>query len=174
MNKSNQTTMQNIEPHQPTQIEPRMTLDQTNQLMLECQKRLPLFRLLQVKTSPDTFLGLQRDQSLSIMGYSRKEIEEMTGFKRKKRAKRDRSDEIYISDRDLPLKGREFLARLKAEGEVLRWGGLDEGKPKKKGRAQSRPEKPDRDPDTGVVVEMSQTIPSSKTRETEANIEINP
>jgi len=171
MNKSNQTTMQNIEPHQPTQIEPRMTLDQTNQLMLECQKRLPLFRLLQVKTSPDTFLGLQRDQSLSIMGYSRKEIEEMTGFKRKKRAKRDRSDEIYISDRDLPLKGREFLARLKAEGEVLRWGGLDEGKPKKKGRAQSRPEKPVQTVGELVEIETSQTIPSSKTRETEANIE---
>ena len=166
--------MHNIELPQPTQIEPRMTLDQTNQLMLECQNRLPLFRLLQIKASPDTLLGLQRDQSLSIMGYSRKEIEEMTGFKRKKRAKRDRSDEIYISDRDLPEKGREFLARLKAEGEVLRWGGLDEGKPKKKGRAQSRPEKPDRDPDTGVEIEASQTIPLSKTvnaRETGANIE---
>ena len=160
--------MHNIELPQPTQIEPRMTLDQTNQLMLECQKRLPLFRLLQIKASLDTFLGLQRDQSLSIMGYSRKEIEQMTGFKRKKRAKQDRSDEIYISDRDLPEKGREFLARLKAEGEVLRWGGLDEVKPKKRSRAKSRPEKPVPDPDNGVVIEASQTIPLSKTK---ANIE---
>ena len=87
----------------------------------------------------------------------------MTGFKRKKRAKRDRSDEIYVSDKDLPERGRQFLARLKAEGEVLRWGGLDEGKPKKKGRAQSRPEKPDHDPEAGVVIEASLTIPSSKT-----------
>ena len=98
----------------------------------------------------------------------------MTGFKRKKRAKRDRSDEIYISDRDLPLKGREFLARLKAEGEVLRWGGLDEGKPKKKGRAKSRSEKPVQTVGELVEIEASQTIPLSKTvnsRETGANIE---
>ena len=84
----------------------------------------------------------------------------MTGFKRRKRAKRDRLDEIYISDRDLPEKGREFLARLKAEGGVVRWGGLDEGKPKKKGRAKSRPGKPDPDPDTVVVNEASQTVHS--------------
>ena len=155
--------MHNIELPKPTQIEPRMTLEQTNQLMLECQNRLPLFRLLENKAGPDTLIGLQRDQSLSIMGYSRKEIEQMTGFKRKRRAKRDRSDEIYISDKDLPEKGREFLARLKAEGEVLRWGELNEGKPIKGRKAKSRPEKPDHDPEAGVVIEASLTIPSSKT-----------
>jgi len=156
--------MHNIELPKPTQIEPRMTLDQTNQLMLECQNRLPLFRLLENKAGPDTFLGLQRDQSLSIMGYSRKEIEKMTGFKRKRRAKRDRLDQIYISDKDLPEKGREFLARLKAEGEVLRWGGLDEVKPKKNVRAKSRSKKSVPSVDEPDVVEKSQVNQSNQHR----------
>ena len=53
-----------------------MSQDQINWFKQETKE------LLKIKARPNTLLGLERDQKLSIMGYSEDEIERMTGFKR--------------------------------------------------------------------------------------------
>lgn len=54
-----------------------MSLDQTNEFKQEMQKLMPVVELMKVKASPDSLMGLERDQKLRIMGYSKKQIEEM-------------------------------------------------------------------------------------------------
>jgi hypothetical protein len=64
-----------------THVPDRMTPDQVNELKAEWQKAMPEVELLKIKHPPNSVLGLYRDQMLSIMGYSRAQIAEMTGFR---------------------------------------------------------------------------------------------
>ena len=50
-----------------------------NALKQECQDMMPLVNLLKNKFPANSLSGLERDQKLSIMGFSPEQIEEMTG-----------------------------------------------------------------------------------------------
>ena len=50
-----------------------------NALKLECQELMPLVHLLKNKAPANSFSGLERDQKLSIMGFSPNQIRAMTG-----------------------------------------------------------------------------------------------
>ena len=50
-----------------------------NALKQECQDLMPLVNLLKNKFPANSLSGLERDQKLSIMGFSPEQIEEMTG-----------------------------------------------------------------------------------------------
>ena len=50
-----------------------------NALKLECQDLMPLVHLLNNKSPFNSLRGLERDQKLSIMGFSPEQIQEMTG-----------------------------------------------------------------------------------------------
>ncbi len=50
-----------------------------NALKLECQDLMPVVYLLKNKSPANSLSGLERDQKLSIMGFSPEQIEEMTG-----------------------------------------------------------------------------------------------
>ena len=50
-----------------------------NALKLECQDLMPVVYLLKNKAPANSFSGLERDQKLSIMGFSPEQIQEMTG-----------------------------------------------------------------------------------------------
>ena len=52
-----------------------------NALKQECQDLMPLVNLLKNKAPANSLSGLERDQKLSIMGFSPEQIEEMTGNK---------------------------------------------------------------------------------------------
>jgi len=93
------------------------SLDQINALKLECQSLMPLVELLKIKADPNSFMGLQRDQKLSIMGFSPEQIQEMTGYKQKDPVPYDPDAvvELIILDKDLPDEARELNARLDAE-----------------------------------------------------------
>ena len=52
-----------------------------NALKQECQDLMPLVKLLKNKFPANSLSGLERDQKLSIMGFSPEQIEEMTGMK---------------------------------------------------------------------------------------------
>ena len=62
-----------------------MTLDQISREKAELQKLMPLVNILKNKQEPHTCKGMERDQTLRLMGYSNAEIEEMTGFKQEPR-----------------------------------------------------------------------------------------
>lgn len=62
-----------------------MTLDQISKEKEELQKLMPLVNLLKNKQEPHTCKGMERDQTLRLMGYTNAEIEEMTGFKQEPR-----------------------------------------------------------------------------------------
>ena len=50
-----------------------------NALKLECQDLMPVVYLLKNKAPANSFSGLERDQKLSIMGFSPNQIRAMTG-----------------------------------------------------------------------------------------------
>jgi hypothetical protein len=64
-----------------TYVPDHITPDQVNELKAEWQKSMPEAELLKIKHPPNSVLGLYRDQMLSIMGYTRAQIAEMTGFR---------------------------------------------------------------------------------------------
>ena len=97
------------------------TLDQINQLKKECQDLMPLVELLKIKSPPNSLRGLERDQKLSIMGFSPDQIEEMTGFKQGAyplHSNQQSSDEAKIRSvgREVFEKMQALNARLDAEG----------------------------------------------------------
>ena len=97
------------------------TLDQINQFKKECQDLMPLVELLKIKSPPNSLRGLERDQKLSIMGFSPDQIEEMTGFKKDAYplySNQQSSDEAIISfyGREIWEKMQALNARLDAEG----------------------------------------------------------
>ena len=51
--------------------------DEENRLKEEMQKLLPVVALMRINARPNSLMGLERDQKLSIMGYSRAEIKDM-------------------------------------------------------------------------------------------------
>ena len=96
------------------------TLDQINQFKKECQDLMPLVELLKIKSPPNSLRGLERDQKLSIMGFSPDQIEEMTGFKQDAYplySNQQSSDEAKISfyGREIWEKMQALNARLDAE-----------------------------------------------------------
>ena len=97
------------------------TLDQINQFKKECQDLMPLVELLKIKSPPNSLRGLERDQKLSIMGFSPDQIEEMTGFKKDAyplHSNQQSSDEAKIRSmgREVFEKMQALNARLDAEG----------------------------------------------------------
>lgn len=92
-------------------------LDQINELKGEFQKSMPLVELLKIKDPPSSFRGLERDQMLSIMGFTRAEIEIMTGFKQNITLEIDDSADIFISGKDRPEEFQAFKTRERAEFE---------------------------------------------------------
>jgi hypothetical protein len=95
----------------------RERLDQINEIKREFQTSMPVVELLKIKASPNSFMGLQRDQQLGAMGYTRGEIEKMTGFKRKSVPERDDDAEIFISDKDRPDELKALITTTTAEFE---------------------------------------------------------
>jgi len=96
------------------------TLDQINELKKQCQDLMPLVELLKIKSPPNSLRGLERDQKLSIMGFSPDQIEEMTGFKQDAYplySNQQSSDEAKISfyGREIWEKMQALNARLDAE-----------------------------------------------------------
>jgi hypothetical protein len=109
-----------------------MTLDQINEFKQECQDLMPTVELLKINASPDSLMGLERDQKLRIMGYGETEIEEMTGFKRDVSSAQDQDVdfeevEIFISDKDFTDQSRAFKARIDAERELVQRRMLEYG-----------------------------------------------
>ena len=73
-----------------------MTLDQINKEKEELQKLMPLVNLLKNKHEPHTCKGMERDQTLRLMGYTNAEIEEMTGFSKDYRpAKQNEGENLF-------------------------------------------------------------------------------
>ena len=73
-----------------------MTLDQISREKAELQKLMPLVNILKNKQEPHTCKGMERDQTLRLMGYSNTEIEEMTGFKQESRpAKQNEGENLF-------------------------------------------------------------------------------
>jgi hypothetical protein len=107
--------------------------DEENRLKEEMQKLLPVVALMRINARPNSLMGLERDQKLSIMVYSRAEIEQMTGFRRESptAVDLDAEVEIFISGRDFPDELKEFDAGIEAEMEMewRRWlkHGIDLG-----------------------------------------------
>ena len=50
-----------------------------NALKQECQDLMPVVNLIKNKSPANSLSGLERDQKLSIMGFSPEQIKEMTG-----------------------------------------------------------------------------------------------
>ena len=73
--------MYNIAPHPNIWL--GMSLDQINQFKAKCQTDMPVVELMKIKADPDSLMGLERDQRLALMGFSWREIEELTGYKRR-------------------------------------------------------------------------------------------
>src|ERR1035438_7060276 len=94
--------------------------DEENRLKEEMQKLLPVVALMRINARHNSLMGLERDQKLSIMGYSRAEIEQMTGFRRESptAVDLDAEVEVFISGQDFPDELKEFDARIEAEREM--------------------------------------------------------
>ena len=75
-----------------------MTLDQINKEKEELQKLMPLVNLLKNKQEPYTCKGMERDQTLRLMGYTNAEIEEMTGFKQEPRPAKQNEGENVLDE----------------------------------------------------------------------------
>ena len=87
-------------------------LDEINQFNQRCQELMPLIELLKIKHPPNTLKGLERDQMLTIMGFSPDQIEAMTGFKRGQY--RFLEGEQSSEEVRLRCYGKEILEKLKA------------------------------------------------------------
>jgi hypothetical protein len=100
------------------QIDPDQ-LDQENRLKLELQKMLPAVRLMRIKAGPGSLMGLERDQTLKIMGFGQQEIAEMTGFRCERKADLDldQEPELIILGRDFPDKLKEMEDKHRREWE---------------------------------------------------------
>ena len=94
-----------------------ITNEELNQFNQKCQDLMPLVELLRIKDPSNTLRGLERDQKLSIMGYSPAQIEEMTGIEQPTPPPfdPDAEVEIVVSEKDMPERVRELNARLDAE-----------------------------------------------------------
>ena len=95
--------------------------DEENRLKEEMQKLLPVVALMRINARPNSLMGLERDQKLSIMGYSRAEIEQMTGFRRDCPTPfdPDAEVEIFISHKD-SLDQLKSNAKVDADREMER------------------------------------------------------
>ena len=77
-----------------------LTLDQIYHEKEELQKLMPLVNLLKNKQEPHTCKGMERDQTLRLMGFSNAEIEEMTGFKQDYRPAKQNGCENLFDELD--------------------------------------------------------------------------
>jgi len=77
-----------------------MTLDQISKEKTELQKLMPLVNILKNKQEPYTCKGMERDQTLRLMGYSDHEIEEMAGFKQEPRPAQQDEGENLLDELD--------------------------------------------------------------------------
>ena len=94
-----------------------ITQDELNQFDQKCQDLMPLVQLLTIKDPSNTLRGLERDQKLSIMGFSPSQIEEMTGIEQPTPLPHDPDAEveIVVSEKDMPERVRELKARIELE-----------------------------------------------------------
>lgn len=88
-----------------------MSLDQINDFKDQCQSDMPLVELMSVKADPDSCAGLERDQTLRIMGYDWNEIEALTGFKRRTEP---RPLPESIEANQIRFYGKEIWEKMKA------------------------------------------------------------
>jgi len=100
-------------------------LDELNAWKLEMQKLFPLVELLKNHAPPSSLKGLERDQTLRIMGFDWPEIEKMTGFDRGLEMASSSIGELGLEEPEIVTLAKDckegltsLNARVEAEREV--------------------------------------------------------